>query len=86
MSRLGFDEAVKELKGWTQALLTTIDDSTAEAKAVLTGDNPNPAGAPSRESMARLVIGQIGKKLREVNGLYEELTEAVKDPRFGSDD
>jgi hypothetical protein len=54
-----------------------IESTYPEFKGTLDGEVKLLSNAPSKEAQAGLVFGQIGKKLSEVNGAYNEIRDLL---------
>lgn len=72
-----FEEAYKRLKSWADSLNNVVEGSYDEIKDALNPETKLPKGCPSHASLAELVLRQVKKKLREVNGAVEDVEKAI---------
>mgnify|MGYP001488179336 CR=1 FL=1 len=72
-------EYIKELKGWINGLNNEMNNRYDELIEILKGNVQIPKGCPSKESMAEMLLREIGKKLDEVNGMYDIVKKKIYD-------
>lgn len=71
------EEQFRQLKNWARSLVRAIESNEPLVEKILDGENPNPAGAPSRGSLAVMQMGGVQSAIEEVNGAYKTLYNLV---------
>jgi hypothetical protein len=73
---LSFDEASKELIGWTKALLYEAERTRTEIQEIL--GKSNAETYPARRQEALLVFRAVRDKLAEVHGSVQTVERSIK--------
>jgi len=68
------------LQEWTTTLSNTVANALPAIESHLDGKVTLPKNCPSKESAALMELGQVEKKLKEVNAAVEDIRDALLKP------
>ena len=75
---MNLDDALKNLKNWSQSLPIAVESTIPQIERVFAPDYELSGSCPSKEAAALMCLRQVEKIMEELNGAMEIVEKAIQ--------